>query len=187
MQKKCLNGPDLLNKWLDIYCTSAVFFYLETQVFIRCFDKQKRWEKSTVTNECSFIQCLYRSVNIHMCKSFVFSLGLEKYDVLKGGGGISSFVVAGWTAVHVNRSSDRSCTRGMIHYKIQLILGRLSSAQYSHTVQNGGLRHHSFIMVMFRLGAHYICGRCTCCHGNRCPPTGLGAYGRRQQHTVPGL
>ena len=38
-----------------------------------------------------------------------------------------------------NRSSDRSCTRGMIHNKFQLIRPRLSPDEYSLTVQNRDL------------------------------------------------
>ena len=51
----------------------------------------------------------------------------------------------------VNRSSDRSCTGGMIHNKIHPIKPRLSSAHYSLTAQNRGLKHHSFI----HLFTHY--------------------------------
>ena len=40
----------------------------------------------------------------------------------------------------VNGSSDRSCTRGMLHTKLHLI--RLSTVQYSLTEQN--LNYHSF-------------------------------------------
>ena len=40
-----------------------------------------------------------------------------------------------------NRSSDRSCTRGMIHHKNYL--SRLSPAQCSLTVQNLGLKQYS--------------------------------------------
>ena len=50
----------------------------------------------------------------------------------------------------LNRLSNRSCTRGMIHTENSSLQTRLFPAQY--TVQNCGRKHHSCIsLVMWRL------------------------------------
>ena len=57
--------------------------------------------------------------------------------------------VAQWQHVGllVNWSSDRSCTRGMVHKKNSSHQPRLSPAQYGLTVQNCGLKHQSFHVI----------------------------------------
>ena len=44
--------------------------------------------------------------------------------------------------------SDRSCARGKIHNQISSHSPRFSPAQYSLTVQNRGLKHHSLLLLI---------------------------------------
>ena len=58
-----------------------------------------------------------------------------------------SSVVQWWHAgLLVNRLSDRSYTRGMIHNKIHLFSSGCPRPRIALQVQNGGLKHHSLVL-----------------------------------------
>ena len=59
-------------------------------------------------------------------------------------GGIRGTVLARWTGLLANRSSDRSCARGKINNKIHHIRPGCLRPSIA-TVQNHGLKHYSFI------------------------------------------
>ena len=64
-------------------------------------------------------------------------------------GDIHDTVVVPWTVgLLVNRSSDRSCIRGMFQNKIYLISPCCLRPSIALTVQNHGLKHQSFILYI---------------------------------------
>ena len=92
---------------------------------------------------CVFVcVCVCVSVYVSVCVFLVFFFFYCYTHVFIG----ASVVHVQWqcAGLLINRSSDRSCTRGMIHNEIFSYKPRLSPAQYSLTVQNRGLKHQSF-------------------------------------------
>ena len=86
-------------------------------------------------------------------------------------------MIARWiVGQQVNRSSDRSCTRSMIHNKIHLINPSCPRPNIALQLQNCGLKHHSFHFTSFHYTqVHFVCllyfdlnkQDYYCCHTNR--------------------
>ena len=95
---------------------------------------------SIALSQMSTCKAIVVPVSSHLYSHYITKNHISLLKTFSGG--INATVVERWTVV--NRSSDRSCTRGMLHNKIHLTSPSCPLPSIALQVQNRGLKHQSF-------------------------------------------